>query len=84
MDGSIKDVKIMRDVVELEEVYAKSTLINKENINYGYISLPKFYVDFSGRKVYPKLSKRNFDKKWNLPFGTRNNYNYERIDNTWL
>ena len=28
------------------------------------------------------LSKRNFDKKWNLPFGTRNNYNYERIDNT--
>ena len=40
MDGSIKDVKIMRDVVELEEVYAKSTLINKENINYGYISLP--------------------------------------------
>jgi len=50
MDGSIKDVKIMRDVVELEEVYAKSTLINKENINYGYISLPKFYVDFSDYK----------------------------------
>ena len=50
MDGSIKDVKIMRDVVELEEVYAKSTLINKENVNYGYISLPKFYVDFSDYK----------------------------------
>ena len=33
MDGSIKDVKIMRDVVELEEVYAKSTLINKEEIS---------------------------------------------------
>jgi len=50
MDGSIQDVKIMRDVVELEEVYAKSTLINKENVNYGYISLPKFYVDFSDYK----------------------------------
>tara|TARA_A100001015_G_scaffold265848_1_gene314580 strand:- start:2826 stop:4922 length:2097 start_codon:yes stop_codon:yes gene_type:complete len=50
MDGSIQDVKIMRDVVELEEVYAKSTLIDKENVNYGYISLPKFYVDFSDYK----------------------------------
>ena len=50
MDGSIKDVKIMRDVVELEEVYAKSTLISKENVDYGYISLPKFYVDFSDYK----------------------------------
>ena len=50
MDGSIKDVKIMRDVVELEEVYAKSTLISKEDVDYGYISLPKFYVDFSDYK----------------------------------
>ena len=50
IDGSIKDVSIMRDLVELEEIYAKSTLINKENINYGYISLPKFYVDFSDYK----------------------------------
>ena len=30
IDGYIKDVRIMRDLVELEEVYAKSTLINKE------------------------------------------------------
>ena len=50
MDGSIKEVKIMRDVVELEEVYAKSTLISKEDVDYGYISLPKFYVDFSDYK----------------------------------
>ena len=50
IDGSIRDVKIMRDLVELEEVYAKSTLISKENVNYGYISLPKFYVDFSDYK----------------------------------
>ena len=50
IDGSIKDVVIMRDIVELEEIYAKSTLINKEKINYGYISLPKFYVDFSDYK----------------------------------
>ena len=34
------------------------------------------------RKVYPKLSKRNFDKKWNLPRGKRNNVFLKRLDNT--
>ncbi len=46
VDGRIEDVKIKRDVVELEETYAKSTLIEKNSKNYGYISLPKFYADF--------------------------------------
>ena len=49
IDGKIKDVSIKRGLVELEELYAKSTLINKNDKNYGYISLPKFYVDFSDR-----------------------------------
>ena len=50
ISGEIKDVLIKRGVVELEELYAKSTLINKGDKNYGYISLPKFYIDFSDRK----------------------------------
>ena len=49
IDGEIKDVSIKRGLVELEELYAKSTLISKNNKNYGYISLPKFYVDFSDK-----------------------------------
>jgi len=49
IDGEIKDVSIKRGLVELEELYAKSTLINKNDKNYGYISLPKFYVDFSDK-----------------------------------
>ena len=49
IDGEIKDVSIKRGLVELEELYAKSTLISKDNKNYGYISLPKFYVDFSDK-----------------------------------
>ncbi len=50
ISGEIKEVLIKRGVVELEELYAKSTLINKGDKNYGYISLPKFYIDFSDRK----------------------------------
>ena len=50
LDGQIKDVKIKRDVVELKETFAKSTLISKNSKNYGYISLPKFYADFDNYK----------------------------------
>ena len=50
LSGEIKDVLIQRGIVELEELYAKSTLINKDDKNYGYISLPKFYIDFADRK----------------------------------
>ncbi len=50
LDGQIKDVKIKRDEVELEETFAKSTIISKNSKNYGYISLPKFYADFDNYK----------------------------------
>jgi carboxyl-terminal processing protease len=50
IDGQIQDVKIKRDEVELEETFAKSTVISKNDINYGYISLPKFYADFDNYK----------------------------------
>ena len=50
ISGEIKDVLIKRGIVELEELYAKSTLINKGDKNYGYISLPKFYINFSDKK----------------------------------
>ena len=50
LSGEIKEVLIQRGIVELEELYAKSTLINKGDKNYGYISLPKFYIDFADRK----------------------------------
>ena len=46
VDGSIIDVILTRDVIELEEAFAKSTIIEKENIRYGLINLPRFYVDF--------------------------------------
>ncbi len=47
VDGSIEEISITRDVVELEESYAKSATVIKENQKYGIINLPKFYVDFN-------------------------------------
>ena len=50
LDGEIKVVSIIRDEVLLEETYAKSTIIKKNNKSFGLISLPKFYVDFDNYK----------------------------------
>jgi len=50
LDGEIKIVPIIRDQVLLEETYAKSTVIKKDNKTFGLISLPKFYVDFDNYK----------------------------------
>ncbi|MEJ6765445.1 MAG: carboxy terminal-processing peptidase, partial [Flavobacteriaceae bacterium] len=46
-DNEIKTFPIIRDEVVLEESYAKSTLIMKDNKTFGLITLPKFYVDFN-------------------------------------
>ena len=45
MMGNIEDVTITRDVVELEETYAKSALVKKNGREFGLINLPKFYFD---------------------------------------
>ena len=46
VNGEIEDVIIERDVVVLEESYAKSAIIEKNDKKFGLIELPKFYVDF--------------------------------------
>ncbi|GHA42749.1 tail-specific protease [Salinimicrobium marinum] len=45
VDGTIEDIDIIRDVVELEETYAKTSMVEKEGRKYGIINLPKFYFD---------------------------------------
>ena len=50
VDGSIEEEIITRDVVEIEETYAKSTLIKKEDKNYGLIDLRQFYFDMQNYK----------------------------------
>ncbi len=46
VDGTIQDITITRDVVEMGETYAKSSTVIKDDKKYGIIDLPKFYVDF--------------------------------------
>ena len=47
VDGGIEQVEIIRDLVELEETYAKSSIIFQDSKKYGFISLPSFYIDFN-------------------------------------
>ncbi len=48
-DGTIKVIKIIRDEVEIEETYAKSSVVEKKGNLYGVIYLPKFYIDFENK-----------------------------------
>jgi carboxyl-terminal processing protease len=45
-DGSFKVIPIIRDVIEMEETYAKSAILNNKK-KIGYIYLPMFYADFT-------------------------------------
>lgn len=46
IDGTIKVISIIRDIVEIEETFVKSTTVNYNGKLYGLINLPKFYIDF--------------------------------------
>ena len=82
IDGSIIEIPIIRDVVIIEETYAKSALIKDKDKKktIGYIKLPRFYVDFNDRngrrcavdveKELEKLKKENIE---GLIFDLRNN-----------
>lgn len=50
VDGTISDKTLVRDVVELEETYAKSSLITKEDHKFGLVNLPQFYFDMQDYK----------------------------------
>ena len=46
VDGQITEIKIPRDIVQLEETYVKSSIVEKYGSKYGLINLPKFYFNF--------------------------------------
>ncbi|GAB1308801.1 carboxy terminal-processing peptidase [Urechidicola sp. KH5] len=71
IDGSIEVISIIRDVVEIEETFVKSSIVEKEGKKYGVINLPSFYIDFNDRdarncakdmaKEIKELKKENVD-----------------------
>ena len=59
-DGTSSVIAIKRDVVVLEEGYAKSAIIKDEIGNLGYLYLPSFYANFNkkgGRSSAEDMSK---------------------------
>lgn len=79
-DGSIKDIKLIRDVIEQEEVFARSAIIEDKGKKYGVLYLPEFYTNFNDRngrdpsdditKEITELKKENiqgliFDLRYN-------------------
>lgn len=48
VDGTVKDITIVRDEIVTEETFAKSAIINGQH-KIGYIYLPEFYADFNDR-----------------------------------
>ena len=46
VDGTTQVIDLVRDVVELEETYLKSTYVTYNDKRYGVIHLPKFYFSF--------------------------------------
>jgi carboxyl-terminal processing protease len=52
VNGNIEEISLTRDVVIMEETYASSLILKEnesQNKKIGYISLPKFYLDFTDK-----------------------------------
>jgi len=80
VDGTIKDITITRDIVELVETYAKSSLVEKNSKKFGVINLPAFYVDFQDYKninaakdVKDEIERLKADGMEGLVLDLRNN-----------
>ncbi len=80
-DGSTEIIPITRDVVIMEEGYAKSALLSNPSAkNLGYINLPSFYADFgrngghsSAQDVAKELKKLKKHKVDGIILDLRNN-----------
>ena len=81
VDGSVKDISIERDVVVLEEGFAKSLILNSDNSDkVGYIKLPRFYADFDdangrfcSKDVATEIEKLKDEKVNGIILDLRNN-----------
>ena len=81
VDGTVKDIIITRDIVIMEERFAKSLIMEgEEGEKIGYLYLPSFYADFENRDgrfcakdvaaELEKLKEQNVD---GIIFDLRNN-----------
>jgi len=58
--GNIEEITLTRDIVEIEETYAKTAMVEQEGKNFGIINLPKFYFnmeDYEERNAASDIKK---------------------------
>jgi carboxyl-terminal processing protease len=80
-DGTIKNITLTRDVVILEETYAKSAIIEDQGSKIGYLYLPKFYANFeqtetgrtSSEDVANEIEKLKLENVKGIILDLRNN-----------
>ena len=63
IDGSIKIISITRDVVQLDETFVKSSIVEKDGKKYAIINLPSFYIDF--KDIDARDSAKDMEKEIN-------------------
>lgn len=84
VNGAIVQIPIIRDVVIIEEGYAKSAILKEETNGgkMGYIKLPRFYADFNNKDnlsrscavdVYKELQKLEKENVEGVILDLRNN-----------
>ena len=66
-DGSKQVIPIVRDVVQIEETYVKSTVLKDDRgVKIGYIRIPSFYRDFSASRENGKSRNVTDDTRHEL------------------
>lgn len=50
VDGTVKVISITRDEFEIEDTFAKSSIIETAEGRFGIIHLPKFYINFENKE----------------------------------
>jgi carboxyl-terminal processing protease len=61
LDGITETIAIIRDIVELDETFAKTSIIERNGRKFGVINLPKFYIDFSKKNFRNSATDMAFE-----------------------
>ena len=80
-DGSIHVIPIIREVVVIDESYARSAIVNFKGKRFGLIQLPSFYADFAAQgrgrhcseDIRIELEKLKLEKVDGIVLDLRNN-----------
>lgn len=62
-DGTTQEIKLVRDIIVLEETYAQSAIVEQGKNKIGYIKLPSFYADFTPGKTSGRACAEDIRKE---------------------